>query len=158
VLELIPSRVSAISCLASAEALGELAAPAGTYLCWIADDEVMLIAEPDAAQELAKEVRRVLSGVDNDAVVVDVSDGWSAFTLAGDGARDVLQHVSELQLSGDGYVQGDVAHVPVRLIALGTRLHLLVPAMWEEHLRARIRNAAARFDLRIEPAADWGLA
>lgn len=156
-LELIPSRVGVISCLASPEALQELETPAGAYLCWVADDEVMLVGEPDAASELEGAARGGRSS-DDDAVILDVSDGWSAFTLSGPGTDDVLQRLSELHLSGDGYVQGDVAHVPVRLISMGERLHLLVPSMWEEHLRSRIRAAAADLDLRVSPEADWSLA
>ena len=152
-LELTPTRVSVISCLASQEALAELDAPEGAYLCWVADDEVMLVGTPLWAA-LPQAAREALAH-DDDAVVLDVSDGWSAWTLAGDGVDDVLARLSELDQSGDGYLQGDVAHVPVRLIAHAQRLHLLVPAMWEEHLRSRIRAAASDFDLRVSPAADW---
>ena len=156
-LELIPTRVCVISCLASHEALTELSPPDGAYLCWIADDEVMLIGKPDASEGLQHSAREALTH-DGDAVLLDVSDGWSAWTLAGDGTDDVLARLSELEHSGDGYLQGDVAHVPVRLIAHAERLHLLVSAMWEEHLRSRIRAAASDLDLRVSPAADWSLA
>jgi len=157
VLELTPTRVSTISCLASPEALAELDAPDGSYPCWVADDEVVLVGTPDATEELQHWAREALTE-DDDAVVLDVSDGWSAWTLAGDGVDDVLARLSELEHSGDGYLQGDVAHVPVRLIAHAERLHLFVPAMWEEHLRSRIRAAAGGLDLRVSPAADWSLA
>src|SRR5205085_10221113 len=46
VLELTPTRVSVISCLATQEALAEIDAPEGAYLCWVADDEVMLVGTP----------------------------------------------------------------------------------------------------------------
>jgi hypothetical protein len=157
VLELIPTRVSVISCLASHEALTDLFPPDGAYLCWVADDELMVIGKPEATDELQRSAREALTE-DDDAVVLDVSDGWSAWTLSGPGTDDVLRRLSELEHSGDGYLQGDVAHVPVRLIAMGDRLHLLVPAMWEEHLRSRIRAAASDLDLRVSPAADWILA
>ena len=155
-LELTPTRVGVISCLASHEALAEIDPPDGSYLCWVADDEVMLVGALKwiALEEAARAARRH----DDDAVILDVSDGWSAWTLAGDGADDVLARLSELEHSGDGYLQGDVAHVPVRLIAHAERLHLLVPAMWEEHLRSRIRAAAVGLDLRVSPAAQWSLA
>ncbi|MFL5738061.1 MAG: hypothetical protein ACJ76P_12085 [Actinomycetota bacterium] len=157
-LELTPTRVSVVSSLASPEALAELETPEGAYLCWVAEDEVMLVGGPDTADDVIGSARVALSGADDDAVVLDVSDGWSAWTLSGAGTDDVLERLSELKQTGDGYLQGDVAHVPVRLIALGERLHLLVPAMWEEHLRLRIRNAAAGLDLRVSPEMDWSLA
>ena len=118
----------------------------------------MLGGAPDAAPNLEGAARDAIAAHDGDAIVLDVSDGSSAWTLAGAGRTDVLQRLSELQLNEDGYLEGDVAHVPVRLIAIGDRLHLLVPAMWEEHLRSRIRAAAAGLDLRVSPEADWSLA
>jgi hypothetical protein len=156
VLELIPTRVSVISCLASHEALVNVEAPDSAYLCWVADDEVMLVGTP-LWTALPKAAREALAH-DDDAVILDVSDGWSAWTLAGDGAHEVLHRLSELHLTGDGYAQGDVAHVPVRLIVHAERLHFLVPGMWEEHLRSRIRAAARDLDLRVSPSADWSLA
>jgi hypothetical protein len=156
VLELIPTRVCVISCLASNEALAELHPPEAAYLCWVADDELMLVGKPAASEELQRSAREALAD-DEDAVVLDVSDGWSAWTLSGAGTDDVLERLSELKHSGDAYLQGDVAHVPARLIAHAERLHLLVPAMWEEHLRSRIRAAAADLDLRVSPSVDWSL-
>ncbi|MFL5767252.1 MAG: hypothetical protein ACJ758_05335, partial [Actinomycetota bacterium] len=104
-LELIPTRVGVISCLASSEALAEIEPPDGAYLCWVAEDEVMLVGTPKsgALRQAAEEA----SAHEDDAVVLDVSDGWSAFTLAGAGAEDVLERLSELKHSGDGYSQGD---------------------------------------------------
>jgi len=157
VLELIPTHVCVISCLASHEALVALHPPEAAYLCWVADDELMLVGRPEASDELQRLAGEALIG-DDDAVVLDVSDGWSAWTLSGAGTDDVLERLSELKHSGDGYLQGDVAHVPVRLIAHAERLHLLVPATWEEHLRSRIRAAATGLDLRVSPPADWSLA
>src|SRR4051794_14969012 len=80
VLELALTRVSVVSCLASAEALAELDPPADGYLCWAAEDEVMLVGGPDAAGDVIGAAREELSGRDDDALVVDVSDGWSAWT------------------------------------------------------------------------------
>ena len=157
-LELTPTRVSVVSCLASPEALAELDTPeGGGYLCWVAEDEVMLVGAPGAADDLRGAARGAIQA-DDDALVLDVSDGWSAWTLSGPGTDDVLERLSELKHSGGGYFQGDVAHVPVRFIALGERLHLLVPSMWEEHLCSRIRAAAAGLDLRVSPGKDWSLA
>jgi hypothetical protein len=157
VLELIPARASVVSCFASAEALAELSPPEGTYLCWVASDEAMLVGPPRDGARLVGAARDTAGSRDEDAVVLDVSDGWTLWTLAGGGAREAFLRLSDVELEAEGYVQGDVARVPVRVIALGERLHLLVPAMWEEHLRDRIRAAASDLGLRTSPATDWGL-
>ncbi len=52
--------------------------------------------------------------------------------------REAFAFLSELQLPDEGYVHGDVAHVPVRVIARRDRLQLFVPAMWGAYLRERI--------------------
>jgi len=156
VLELAQSNAAAGSCLAEPDALSGLAPPPNAYLCWIAPDEAMLLGPPESAEALLRAGLDAVSA-DDDAVVLDVSDGWSCWTLSGAGAPDLLSQLSELEIGGDGYLQGDVARVPVRLVAFAERVHLLVPAMWEEHLRSRLRGAGADLDLRLSPDAPWSL-
>jgi hypothetical protein len=147
VLELIPTRASVISCFASSDGLARLSPPEGAYLCWVAADEAMLVGPPSLGAEIVRTLTGAARSRDDDAVVLDVSDGWTTWTLAGEDAREVFTRLSELELDGDGYVQGDVARVPVRVIAAEDRLHLLVPAMWEEHLRDRIRSHASDWSM-----------
>ncbi len=134
-LELTATRVSVVGAFASPEALDALS-PAGAYRCRIAPDEAMFVADVDASA-LVRDASAVTAG-DPDAVVLDMTDGWSVWTLAGDGAREAFAFLSELELPDEGYVQGDVAHVPVRVIARPDRLELFVPAMWGAYLRERI--------------------
>jgi hypothetical protein len=157
VLELIPTRASVVSCFASPEALAELSPPDGAYLCWVASDEAMLVGPPGDEAQLVRAARDAIVGGDADAVVLDVSHGWTLWTLAGADAREAFSRLSDVVLDTEGYVQGDVARVPVRVIALGEQLHLLVPAMWEEYLRDRIRSNAVDLDLRERSASSWSL-
>lgn len=135
-LELAATRSSVVGAFASPEALDALS-PAGAYRCRVAPDEAMFVAEADVAGALVRDASAVTAG-DPDAVVLDMTDGWTVWTLAGDGARDTFAFLSELELPDEGYVQGDVAHVPVRVIARRDRLQLFVPAMWGAYLRERI--------------------
>ncbi|MDP9296650.1 MAG: hypothetical protein M3O88_08175, partial [Actinomycetota bacterium] len=134
-----------------------LSPPGGTYLCWVGSDEAMVVGDPAAADEILRSARDTAGAHDEDAIVLDVSDGWALWTLAGPDARETFSRLSDVELDAEGYVQGDVARVPVRVIALGERLHLLVPAMWEEHLRDRIRSNAVDLTLRELSAATWRL-
>jgi len=137
--ELAPFTATVISCMASPEALDALVVPGQARACRVATDELLLIApaETDGAH-LAREVTdRVVVG-DPDALVLEVTDGWAARTLRGDGAREAFAHLSQLELPAEGFVQGDVAHVHVKILADGERLDLLVPAYWERHLRDRL--------------------
>lgn len=135
-LELVSTRASIVACFASTRALDAVSAGAATT-CRVAPDEAMLVGEATAVDSLVRAVNRLVSD-DADALVVDVTDGWAVWTLRGDGSRAAFARLSALELPGEGYVQGDVANVPVRVIARRDVLHLLVPAMWGAYLRERI--------------------
>ena len=153
-LELVATQASVVGCFATAEALDALPLTAGAYSCRVALDEAMLVAGPAAADELVTTASAHLVAEDPDAVVLETTDGWAVWTLVGERVRDAFAHLSAVPLGDEGYTQGDVAHVPVRVIALPDRLHLLVPAMWGEHLRERILADCASLDVRerAEPA------
>ena len=76
-------------------------------------------------------------------MVEDVSDGWAGFALDGSGVREAFARLSELCLPQRGFVQGEVARLPVKAIAEPERLLLLVPAMFADHLERRIREDCA---------------
>jgi sarcosine oxidase gamma subunit len=121
-----------LSVLASGAALDALTAD-DTHR--VAADEAMIVTDdPTRAAGVAVAV----AGVDADALVVDATDGWSAVRLIGPGARATFARCSHLELPDDGFVQGDVEHIPVRIIVVGERIDLFVPAMWEHYLRQRL--------------------
>jgi hypothetical protein len=123
--ELAREHVTLTSVFASPGAIDALTVE-GT-LCRVAADEALILGPPPAG------------GVaDPHAVVLDVSDGWSAFRLSGDAPRDAFAYLSALRLPEDGFTQGDVAHVPVKVLVETGAIRLLVPSMWEAHLRERI--------------------
>jgi sarcosine oxidase gamma subunit len=138
VLELHRTSVSAVGCFASAEAAGATMRTAGAYACRVAPDEVLLLARAGTAAKAVEAVADEARRRDPDAVVLDVTDGWAVWTLAGSDAREAFARLSALELPDEGFTQGDVAHVPVKVVALGDRVHLLVPAMWGAYLRERI--------------------
>ena len=111
----------------------------------VAPDEAMMVGDPAVAPAVHVE--------DPDAVVIDASDGWAVFTLVGDQAHEGFALLSALELPVEGYTQGDVAHLPVRVIVEHDRLHLLVAAMWGTHLRGRILDRCASIDIReVDPS------
>lgn len=128
------TRMSVIACHGAPQALDALAAVDAAHVCRVAPDETMLVCDPEAAGLVLGHASGVVVAADPDAVVLDVSDGWTAWTLAGDIARDAFARLSAILLPDEGFAQGDVARVPVKVIALPDRLHLLVPAMWGDYL------------------------
>jgi sarcosine oxidase gamma subunit len=151
VVELVETRAAIASALASAPALDALA-PAGTYRCRIAPDELLLVREPGAAESLVRDAGAARAG-DPDAVVVDVTDGWAVWTLDGDGARDAFRRLSTLD-PAEGFVQGEVAAVPAKVVVEHGAFHLFVPAMWSEHLRTEIL-ARCEGVVALDEPVDW---
>jgi hypothetical protein len=145
VLELVDTRASLATVLASARALDALA-PAGAYRCRIAPDEAMLVREPGATDALLRDSGSVLAG-DPDAVVLDATDGWVILTLAGDGSRSAFGYLSAIRLS-EGFVQGDVHRLPARIICEPVKVHVFVPATVGEYLRARMLADCAGLGIR----------
>ena len=151
-LELVATKAAVALVMATPHALDALA-PAGAYRCRVAPDEAMFVREPEAVEALLRDAGSVRAG-DSDAVVLDASDGWAVWTLAGESARDAFTRLSALRVAG-GYQQGEVAHLPVRLIIEGERVHMFVPVMWREHMRRQVLDRCMSLGVteRGEPAA-----
>ena len=103
-----------------------------------AADELLIVAPNDTGGALRAEAEARAAAVDADAVAADVTDGWTAWQLAGEDARSAFARVSALQLPADGWIQGDVAHVAAKVIAEPGRILIVVPSFWSDHLRNRI--------------------
>ena len=112
--------------------------------CRVAPNEVTLVGRPGTAAGL---VGRVAEVVDAHAVVIDATDGWSAWSLVGEDAVLAFSYVSELELGPEGYAQGDVARLPAKVLSDGDRLHILVPSMLGEELRRRVVASAGHLGL-----------
>ena len=153
-LELLALRVSAIGCHASPEAADSAMRTSGAYACRVAPDEVLLLAKPGSTSRVVAAASAKAAALDPDAVVLDTTDGWTAWSLVGPDAREAFARLSALTLPAEGFTQGDVAHVPVKVVALPDRVHLLVPAMWGSYLRERILDAGLPVRERAE-AAPW---
>jgi len=140
VLELRRIPRSVVECHGDPEALDRLS---GATLR-VAPDQVLLLGEPGRGDVVAAARRALGRG----ATVVDATDGWTSFSLEGDGIELALSFLSRLELPHEGFVQGDVANVPVKAVASRGRLELLVPSMWEAHLRDRILQRCASVGVR----------
>jgi hypothetical protein len=122
--------------LASSDACDRMA-PGGARLLRIAPREALLVGETDR-----ESVRASLG--EPTALVEDVSDGWVALVLSGSAVDEVLARLTELEppVAG-GWIQGEVAHAPAKVLAEPEGLTLLVPAHLAAHVEERIRSDAA---------------
>ena len=124
------------SVLASAEACDRVGDLPGA--CRVSPGEVALVGDVSEAAVAAVVVR-----LDPDAVVLDVSAGWSAHTLDGSGSREAFARLSELELPIEGSLVGEVARVGARILVERDRIDLLVPSMISAYVRERIETDCA---------------
>ncbi|GBC87598.1 hypothetical protein HRbin12_01611 [bacterium HR12] len=150
-LELSRAEIAVLACLAAPAALDALAPPDVAAALRTAPDELLLLAAPDAVEAILAEASRALRALDDDALVLEVTDGWTAFALEGPDAREAFGRLSALELPEAGFLQGDVARVPAKVLAEPERLLLLVPSSWAEHVRERILGLALDVRERPEP-------
>ena len=83
----------------------------------VAPDEILVVAGPEVADRVLREVRDRVSALERDALVIDDSDGWTAHTLAGADAHHAFAGLSALEPPRPGdWVQGDVARVAAKVL------------------------------------------
>ena len=139
--ELARAPLGVVTASAEAGALDRLLVPGRACACRVADDELLLLCAPPVTDEVAREVATRLAALDPDAVVIDTSDGWAAIAIVGDDARASFGLLSRLELPVTGFVQGEVVHVPAKVVADDGRVLILVPSIWEAHLHDRAASA-----------------
>ena len=150
-LEIARTRVGVVTASAAANALDGLVVPGRAFVCRTADDEAVLLSTREVTDEVVREVSTRLLALDPDALVFDTTDGWAAITVAGDGARASFGLLSRLELPDPGFTQGEVVHVPAKVVARDGQVLILAPSMWEAHLQDRVTKAlggAGRLETR----------
>jgi hypothetical protein len=120
------AQLGVVTACATSDALDALVVPGRATACRIAADEVV------------REVETRVTVLDPDAIVVETTDGWAGSVLDGDEARSVFALLSRLRLPDRGFVQGEVARVPAKVLVEDGAIRILVPAALEAHLRSRL--------------------
>jgi len=147
------SRFGVVCGFASAGALDAVQVQTGVRACRIASDETAFVCAPDAVGDVLDAIAPQIARADSDGFALDLSDGWTAFSLAGDVGR-AFSYISELRLPPPGgFVQGDVLRVPVRVLTAEDRIDLLVPSPWGSYLHGEMRHALRALDVRYEAGA-----
>jgi hypothetical protein len=139
VAELRARSLAVVLCAADAAALDALVAPGhGARLLRTAPDEALFITALAVAADVAREVADRIAALDADALVLDVSDGWTAWSLHGDDTARAFSYLSKLEPPADGaFVQGEVAHVGAKVLGEPDGLTILVPSYWRDLVRER---------------------
>jgi hypothetical protein len=144
------SRFGVVGAFASADALDAVQPPVGARACRTASDEIAFVCPAAATGDVLDAIAPQVARGDSDGFVLDLSDGWTSFTLRGEIER-AFSYLSELQLPNPGaFVQGDVLRVPVRLLAGEGYIDLLVPSPWGRYLHDEMLEALRALNVRDE--------
>jgi hypothetical protein len=149
-----------VRCFAPPEAIDGLATPAGALRGRIAPNEVVFVAEPGRADELKAGLESALQSLGNRALVVDHTDGWSFFSITGDGSDDVFRRVSMVPLPAAGaepvFFMGRVCDVAAKAFRRGDRVDVMSGMEASRHVRDRLEQAGHGVGLTsvAAPAAD----
>jgi hypothetical protein len=142
-----------IRIFAPAAALDALAVPDGVGAGRVAPDEVIWLGDPGRAAELEEIASAAVAALGLDALVVDHSDGWTLFSIVGEGCEAVLGRLSDLRVpEGGGFIQGKIAQSPGRVFCRPNRLDLLIGADLAWFVRGRLEHAGAGAGLTVGAA------
>jgi sarcosine oxidase gamma subunit len=133
------------------DALDRVQTPAGVEQGRVAPDELLWLGDPEQAAALEAEGRRQLSGAGERALVVDNGDGWTLFSIIGDGRTDALARLSSLRLPDRGFRQGNVAGVPGKVFVRPGRIDILCTSDVRWYVHERLLHAGA--DVGLTPGA-----
>jgi sarcosine oxidase gamma subunit len=131
------------------DALDRVQTPAGVEQGRVAPDELLWLGDPEQAKALEAEGRRQLAGAGERALVVDNSDGWTLFSIVGDGRADALARLSSVRLPDQGFRQGNVAGVPGKVFARPGRIDILCTSDVRWYVHERLLHAGA--DVGLTP-------
>jgi hypothetical protein len=127
------------------EVLDRLEAPEGVRAGRVAPDEILWLADPGRAAALEEQARTDLASEGLAAFAIDYSDGWTLFSIVGEGAEEVLARVSSLRVGGEGagFFQGQVAQSPAKVFWRPGRIDVLVGSDLAWFVGERLRHAGA---------------
>jgi hypothetical protein len=142
VLSIERTHVAVVACYASPQALDSLPAVPGTHECRVAPDERLLVAPPTLLAETERRATEHFAIVEPTALVLDQSDGWSAFTIRGDEAHSIFAQLSAvpLPIGRPAFLQGAVAGGSAKILLLDGVIHVLVPSTLRHHLATRLHD------------------
>ncbi len=134
-----------IRCFGREAALDGLTQPAGTLQGRITPDEVIFVGQPGAAGALVENLQAQLAGEGNAALVIDHTDGWTFFSLVGEGAEEVFAREANWKLPVSNgapvFTVGMVCHVAGKLFVRPNRIDIMTGSEVITHVRKSLNHA-----------------
>jgi hypothetical protein len=152
VLELGESLTAVVGCYARPAALDALVVDAVISIR-IAHDELLLLAARDEREATTAAAEIALGPLDGRGLVVDVSDGYAAWTVTGEGRFEAFARLCAVPLPhAPAHVQTLFAHVPAKVVVRPDELLALVPSVLSHHVKRRILESCQDLDPTELPA------
>jgi hypothetical protein len=134
-----------IRCFGKEAVLDGLKQPAGTLMGRITPDEVIFVGEPGTAAALVEDLSGQLASEGNAALVVDHTDGWSFFSIQGEGVEEVFAREANWKLpvsNGEPvFTVGKVCHVAGKLFVRPNRIDIMTGGEVIEHVHHSLLHA-----------------
>jgi sarcosine oxidase gamma subunit len=124
------------------DALDALKVRSGVRAGRVAGDEVLWVGDRESAGELLQALESQLGKLGNRAAVVDHSDGYALFSLAGPQREELFARLSSIRIpAAGGFVQGSFAGVPARIFCSKERLEVIVTSDVAWFVGSRLEHA-----------------
>jgi len=134
-----------IRCFGKEAVLDGLKQPSGTLMGRITPDEVIFVGEPGTAAALVEDLSGQLASEGTAALVVDHTDGWSFFTIEGEGVEEVFAREANWKLpvsNGEPvFTVGKVCHVAGKLFVRPNRIDIMTGGEVIEHVHHSLLHA-----------------
>jgi hypothetical protein len=138
VLEICQSQAYVIGCFGKPSALERLEVPEALTVL-VAADERLLLTDLDLGQRLLDSVESSLSAADASAVVVNLTAGFSIYTLRGADRYEAFARLCAVRQPESGSVaQALFAHIPAKIIASDEAFHIVVSSVLAHQLLERV--------------------
>jgi hypothetical protein len=155
VLEIAPADAMLIHCCASPDALEHLVVEAPSISGVIAAGEALIVAPPQQAGSAVSAAEDALAG-DPDHLVIDLTDAYEGFRLAGD-YRAALARCADWPLADTALVsQGLFAQLAAKVVQCDGYLYVFVGSHVSHHLEQRLRHACADLVVSFAPTVAFG--
>ena len=135
-------RTAKVRAFGTTDALDGLKIPSGVRAGRVAGDEVLWVGADGSIGTLLESLQSQLKSLGNRAAVVDHSDGYALFTLAGDEREELFARLSSIRVpAAGGFVQGNFAGVPARIFCGQDRLEVIVTSDVAWFVGGRLEHA-----------------
>jgi sarcosine oxidase gamma subunit len=134
-LELVEARVAVVTCAADPVACDAVSTTDDRRTLRLAPDELMVLTSSELLARTLAAITEEATAIDARAIAFDATDGWTGWGLRGDATAAAFARLSALQLPNDGFVQGEVAGVPAKVVPVPDGIDVLVPSMFGAYLR-----------------------